>query len=243
MEKILIITGGSKGLGFGLATKYHKKGYRVISISRSKIEKFYSLEQYQCDLSKTETIESVLTEIFSHLDKNSTTNLTLINNAGDLGRINTIENLTPSEINYTIQVNLIAPLVLNSLFIKLSKDWNCKKQIFNISSGAAINPYESWVMYCSSKAGIDMMTKVISKEQKDLEYGVSIVSIYPGIVDTDMQAQARSAPRENFKSVQRFIDFYEHGDLYTPKQVAEKIYHLDVTGELKNGRILDVRNI
>lgn len=243
MEKILIITGGSKGLGFGLATEYHKKGYRVISISRSKIEKFYSLEQYQCDLSKTETIENVLTEIFSHLDKNSTTNLTLINNAGDLGRINTIENLTPSKINYTIQVNLIAPLVLNSLFIKLSKDWNCKKQIFNISSGAAINPYESWVMYCSSKAGIDMMTKVISKEQKDLEYGVSIVSIYPGIVDTDMQAQARSAPRENFKSVQRFIDFYEHGDLYTPKQVAEKIYHLDVTGELKNGRILDVRNI
>jgi benzil reductase ((S)-benzoin forming) len=58
-----------------------------------------------------------------------------------------------------------------------------------------------------------------------------------------MQAQARSAPRENFKSVQRFIDFYEHGDLYTPKQVGEKIYHLDVTGELKNGRILDVRNI
>ena len=243
MEKIVIITGASKGLGLGLAKEYHKNGYRVLSISRSNIEKLYALEQYQCDLSKTETIEDTLKEIFSHLDKNNTSNLTLINNAGDLGTVNTIENISPEEISYTIRVNLTAPLILSSLFIKFSKGWDCKKQLFNISSGAAINPYESWVMYCSSKAGVDMMTKVVSKEQKELKNGVSIVSIYPGVIDTDMQAKARNTPKENFKSVQRFIDFYEHGDLFTPKQVAEKIYHLDSSGVLKNGRILDVRNI
>ena len=243
MEKIVIITGASKGLGLGLAKEYHKNGYRVLSISRSNIEKLYALEQYQCDLSKTETIEDTLKEIFSHLDKNNTSNLTLINNAGDLGTVNTIENISPEEISYTIRVNLTAPLILSSLFIKFSKGWDCKKQLFNISSGAAINPYESWVMYCSSKAGVDMMTKVVSKEQKELKNGVSIVSIYPGVIDTDMQAKARNTPKENFKSVQRFIDFYEHGDLFTPKQVAEKIYHLDSSGVLKNGRILDIRNI
>ncbi|MHB1146922.1 MAG: SDR family NAD(P)-dependent oxidoreductase [Lutibacter sp.] len=243
MEKILIITGGSKGLGLGLAKEYHKNGYRVISISRSKAEKLYFEEQYQCDLSKSGTIESTLVEIFSHLDKNNTKQLTLINNAGDLGTVNTIENLTSSEIAYTIQVNLIAPLILSSQFIKLSKDWNCKKQIFNISSGAAVNPYESWVMYCTSKAGLDMMTKVVSKEQKELPNGVGIVSIYPGIVDTDMQEKARNTPKEHFKSVQRFIDFYEHGDLFSPEQVAKKLYHLDVDGELKKGHILDIRNV
>ena len=242
MEKILIITGGSKGLGLGLAKEYHKNGYRVISISRSKAEKLYFEEQYQCDLSKTETIESVIKEIFSHLDKKNTQQLTLINNAGDLGTVNTLENLTPLEISYTIQVNLTAPMILSSQFIKLAQDWNCRKQIINISSGAAVNPYESWVMYCASKAGLDMMTKVVSKEQKELANGVSIVSIYPGIVDTDMQEKARNTPKEHFKAVQRFIDFYEHGNLVSPKQVAQKIYHLDVEGELKNGRILDVRN-
>lgn len=97
-------------------------------------------------------------------------------------------------------------------------------------------------MYCASKAGLDMMTKVISKEQKELKNGVKIVSVYPGIVDTDMQELARNTPKDNFKSVQRFIDFYEHGDLSTPKQVAEQIYQLDVSGELKNGKIIDVRN-
>jgi benzil reductase ((S)-benzoin forming) len=222
MEKIVIITGGSRGLGYGLSKEYHKNGYRVISIARSNIEKLYFLEQYQCDLSNTENIEGILTDIFSHLDK---------------------EYIEPSDIDYTITVNLIAPLILSSLFIKLVKRWECKKQIFNISSGAAINPYESWAMYCSSKAGLDMMTRVISKEQNEKKNGINIVSIYPGIVDTDMQAKARNAPRENFKSVQRFIDFYKNGDLSTPKQVAEKIYNLDISGELKNGRILDLRNV
>lgn len=242
MGKILILTGGSKGLGLGLAKEYHKNGYRVISIARSSVKKLYTVEQYQCDLSKTDTIENVLKEIFSHLDKNSTTNLTLINNAGNLGTVNTLDTISPSDISYTIQVNLIAPLILSSLFIKLSKNWECKKQIFNISSGAAVNPYESWSMYCSSKAGLDMMTKVISKEQKGITNGVSIVSIYPGVVDTDMQAEVRNTPKENFKSIQRFIDFYEHGDLVAPKDVAQKIYNLDISGALKNGSILDVRN-
>lgn len=243
MEKILIITGGSKGLGLGLAKEYHKNGYRVISISRSNNEKLYFMEQYQCDLSQIETIESTVAEIFSHLDKNNTKQLTLINNAGDLGNVNILENLKPSEISYTIQVNLTAPMILSSQFIKLSKEWNCKKQIFNISSGAAVNPYESWVMYCASKAGLDMMTKVVSKEQKELDNGVSIVSIYPGIVDTEMQKKIRKTSKKHFKAVQRFIDFYEHGDLFSPEQVAKKIYQLDIEGELKSGQILDVRNI
>ena len=242
MKKIVIITGGSKGLGLALAKEYHKNGYRIISISRSKIEKLYAVEQYQCDLSKTDEIDDIIYEIFQHLDKNITTNITLINNAGYLGKVNTIENIEPSDILYTIQLNLVAPLILNSLFIKLTKDWVCKKQIVNISSGAAINPYESWSMYCASKAGFDMQTKVIAKEQKDVKNGVNIVSIYPGIIDTDMQTKLRNTAKENFKSKQRFVDFFENGELVSPKQVAEKIYFLDRTGELKNGRILDVRN-
>ena len=243
MEKIVIITGASRGLGLGFAKEYHKNGYRVISISRTKIKKLYTVEQYQCDLSIISEIEKTITEIFTHLDNVNATQLTLINNAGNLGTVNTLENIDPQDISYTVQVNLIAPLILNSLFIKLSKNWNCKKKIINISSGAAINPYESWTMYCASKAGIDMMTKVVSKEQKEMKNGVDIISLYPGIVDTEMQAKARNTPKENFKSVQRFIDFYEHGELSTPKQVAEKIYDLDASGELKNGLILDIRTV
>ncbi len=243
MEKIVIITGGNKGLGQGLSKVYHKNGYRVFSISRTLKEKFYTAEQYACDLSKTETIAPTLKKLFSHLDTTNTKKIILINNAGDLGVVNTIENLEAKDISYTLNVNLIAPLVLNAAFIKLTKEFSCKKEIINISSGAAINPYESWSLYCASKAGVDMMTKVIAKEQKHIENGVKIVSIYPGIVDTEMQSKARNTPKENFKSVQRFIDFYKNGELSSPKEVAKKIYRLDKNGKLTNGLIIDVRNV
>ncbi|MDV7187313.1 SDR family NAD(P)-dependent oxidoreductase [Lutibacter sp. TH_r2] len=243
MKKIVIITGGSKGLGLGLAKEYHKQGYRIISISRSKIERLYSIEQYQCDLSKFENIEPILNEIFLHIDSENTENITLINNAGYLGEVNTIENIIASDINYALSVNLIAPLILTSQFIKHTKNWTSKKQIFNISSGAAVSAYESWAKYCSSKAGLDMMTKVVSKEQEDNLNGVSIVSIYPGVVDTDMQAELRNTPKKQFKKLDKFKDLHEKGQLYSPSYVAKKIYELDMSGKLTNGTILDVRNV
>lgn len=243
MEKIVIITGGSKGLGHGIAEVYHKNGYRVISISRTILKKEYAVEQYQCDLRDLQQLEQTITEIFSHLNSENTSVLTLFNNAGSLGTVNTLEHISAEEISSTIGINLIAPLVVSSLFIKFTKGWDCKKRIINISSGAAINPYASWAMYCSSKAGLDMLTKVTAKEQKKIKNGVKITSIYPGVVDTDMQEEVRNAPKENFKSVKRFIDFYEKGQLATPKQVAEQIYQLDISGKLKNGKIIDVRKV
>ena len=243
MEKIVIITGGSKGLGHGIAEVYHKNGYRVISISRTILKKEYAVEQYQCDLRDLKQIEQTFTEIFSHLDSTNTSILTLFNNAGVLGTVNTLDTISAEEISSAIEINLIAPLVISSLFIKFTKGWDCKKRIINISSGAAINPYGSWAMYCSSKAGLDMLTKVTAKEQKKIKNGVKITSIYPGVVDTDMQEEVRNSPKENFKSVKRFIDFYEKGQLATPKQVAEQIYQLDISGKLKNGKIIDVRKV
>ena len=243
MEKIAIITGGNRGIGLGLAKTYHKNGYRVFSIARSQIEKMYAFEQYPCDLSSTKQLHYSFKMVFSQLDKNNTDSITLINNAGRLGEVNTTENLRPEDIENTIQLNLTAPLQLTSLFLKYTENWKCKKKILNISSGAAINPYESWSMYCASKAGLDMVTKVVSKEQKDKAHPASVVSIYPGVVDTDMQAEVRNAPEENFKAVQRFKDFHKNNELSSPDEVATKIFELDQTGFLKNGLILDIRTI
>jgi len=242
MEKILIITGGNKGIGAGIAEVYHKYGYHIISISRSHIKKLYTTEQYHTDLSDPKNCESILEEVFSHLSKDQANSITLVNNAGYLGSVGPIDTIKGEDFGYTIGINLIAPLTLSSKFIELTKDWNCKKNIYNISSGAAINPYESWSSYCTSKAGLDMMTRVVAKEQKDIENGVNIVSIYPGVVDTEMQKQVRTSPKEKFKNVQRFIDFYEKGELSSTEEVGEKIYELQEKGILKNGRIVDVRN-
>ncbi len=242
MKKTVIITGGSKGIGLGLVKEYSKNGYRVISISRTKNPKQIDVEQYQCDISNIENIENVMIEIFSELE-NKVDKITLINNAGYLGDINSIEEIEPSNINYTISINLIAPIVFCSQFIKFTKKIACKKQIINISSGAAVSPYESWSMYCSSKAGLDMLTKVVSKEQSNVENNVDIVSIYPGVVETNMQETIRKTPENKFRFKSKFVDLFENGELYTTKYVAVKIFELDNLGQLENGNIIDLRSL
>jgi benzil reductase ((S)-benzoin forming) len=166
-----------------------------------------------------------------------------VNNAGRLGKIASLENLEIEDISKTMDLNITTPLVLSSIFIKLLEKKACKKQIINISSGAAKNPYQGWSVYCASKAALDMMTRTIATEQKDLENGVKCVSIYPGVVDTQMQTHIRNTDEKDFNSLQRFKDLKENNELYTPTFVAEKIYTIDTEELLESGAIVDLRTV
>ena len=188
-----------------------------------------------------ETIKT-FTMLFEEILKQEVSSITLINNAGRLGTISNLENINTEDIAKTIQLNTTTPLILSSLFIKMSKDINGNKQIINISSGAAQTAYESWSVYCTSKAAIDMMTKTIAAEQNDKENGVKCVSIYPGVVDTSMQTQIRNTNESDFIHLQRFKELKETNQLFTPEFVAKTIFKIDIENTLKNGDIVDVRN-
>ncbi len=71
-------------------------------------------------------------------------------------------------------------MLLSSAFIKHTKDWNVDKRIINISSGAAQNPYFGWAAYCTTKAGVNMLTKCIALEETDKKYPVKVISFAPG---------------------------------------------------------------
>ncbi|ARV05199.1 hypothetical protein BTO04_00150 [Polaribacter sp. SA4-10] len=238
---ILIITGGSKGIGKALAEKYTSEKYHVFSIARSlsNSEKFTEIK---ADLSAIKEVPKALKSIFNQIDKERISSITLLNNAGRLGEISTLENLDPEDIAKSIQLNTTTPLVLSNLFIKETQNWNCKKQIINISSGAATKPYEGWSVYCTSKAALDMTTKAIAAEQSEIENGVKCVAIYPGVVDTNMQNQIRKTNKADFKNVQRFKDLKENNELYSSEFVAEKIYSIDIENQLQSGDIIDIRN-
>jgi benzil reductase ((S)-benzoin forming) len=235
---VLIITGGSNGIGKAIAQKYFSKNYIVFSISRSKTSAV-DYQQIQADLRNTENAITALNSIFLNLK--SISSITLINNAGSLGDINILGNLNSEKIQQTIQLNTTTPLVLTNEFIRLTKSLTCKKQIINISSGAAMNPYSGWSVYCTSKAAIDMTTKTTALEQSEIENGVKCVAIYPGVVDTNMQTTIRETTESEFKNVQRFKELKENNELYTTEFVAERIYQIDTKNQLKNGDIIDIR--
>jgi benzil reductase ((S)-benzoin forming) len=131
-------------------------------------------------------------------------------------------------------LNLIAPSVLTNSFIDCYNTVDCEKVILNISSGAGKNPIDGWAVYCSSKAGLDMFSRVVDEEQKvraqhpmdNIHKPFRIFSIAPGIVNTEMQSGIRSAEREDFSRVEDFISYKVNNELSEPTVVSEKYLKL-----------------
>lgn len=242
MQKIAIITGGSKGIGLALCKKYSKNDYTVFSIARTK-NNLTNITQFSCDISDINEMEKVFLSVFSTLKKEDISDITLINNAGILGDIAPVEKNSLQSIEQTVKVNLTATIATCSLFIKLTKNWKSVKKIINISSGAAVSPYEGWSSYCSTKAGVDMLTQVIAKEQSSIENGVSIFSIHPGVVDTQMQSEIRSTSKKDFAMVDKFVEIHKNEQLFSSDFVAAKIFVIDTDNLIENGSIMDIRGL
>ena len=241
MENVIIITGGSKGIGKGIIEAYQDKNYRIFSIARSKaeFENNQGIFQLQADLSNEEVVKSVLPLIFDQLEQQHIKRIVLFNNAGTLGEIGRLENLNAESISNAVRLNTITPVLLTSAFISFTKNWACEKKVINISSGAAQNPYYGWSVYCATKAALDMLTKVVAAEQETVTNGVKIIAIYPGVVDTDMQTEIRKHKKEDFIAIDRFLELKSSGALLNPKTVGEKIVEIDQQ-QLPSGSILRI---
>ena len=245
----IIITGASKGLGEGIAKALLSTGNHLICISRTESEylktesakKNIKCDQILFDLSYTMDIDALMTKVFELMPVDTARSITLVNNAGVIKPIGPLEDCDSDEIETHMKINFIAPMLLCKEFINNSKAYKCEKRIINISSGAAKNPYFGWSSYCSAKAGIDMLTKVIGTEQESSEYPVKIMSIAPGIIETDMQTIIRSTSEEQFPLRQKFIELKESGKLVKPIDAGQKIATIILSNNFENGNIIDIR--
>jgi benzil reductase ((S)-benzoin forming) len=240
--KTLIITGASKGLGKAIAKLYLQKNYQVISLSRSQSEDLKGIEQIPCDLSKIDEAELIFKNILKEVINSNPESITLINNAGSLGEIHTLEEISIESIKDTVTINYTAPLLLSSIFIKETEGLAISKKIRTISSGAANGAYHGWSVYCSTKSAVDSFTKVIGVEQVTADNPIHSISIYPGVIDTGMQKQIRNSSEKAFSNVERFKAMKENNELASPESVAELIYKIDNDLSIGNGEIVDVRN-
>lgn len=239
--KYAIITGGSKGIGNGLALVFKSKGYAIRSLARSTNDDLAEGDQVFCDLSNHELAEEIFVELLNEIVANNPSEVLLINNAGTLGTVDRLEENSADSIASALSLNVTIPMALSGLFIKTLEKESFKKEIINISSGAAANPYYGWSVYCASKAAVDMFTKVTAIEQETAEHPTRVLSIYPGIVDTNMQVEIRSKNERQFANVERFVESKEQNLLATPIEAAESVYKLYSDANLKSGSITDVR--
>jgi benzil reductase ((S)-benzoin forming) len=237
-----IITGASKGIGAGIAKELLNQGNTVIGISRSENPELTDLIQYSVDLANTETLETAFSEILQTIDLEKATGVFLINNAGLLAPMKPIQKASGSEITTHINVNVIAPMILSSVFIRELADLNIRKRILNISSGAGKNPYFGWSAYCTSKAGIDMFSRTVSVEQKETTNPVEVISFAPGVVDTEMQSEIRSTEEKDFINLPQFKELYEAGILQDAETVGKFIADYLQSDRFEDGGVVDIRD-
>lgn len=247
--KYFIITGTSRGLGEAIVKQLLDKNNTLFCISRKQnnelkdiaSERGINLYYFSCDLQKNEEIEKVMERIFSSIDFSNAEGIYLINNAGVIEPIKPIGKANMRELTENVHVNLLAPMIISTYFIRHTSEFATKKVIVNISSGAANKARHGWAAYSSSKAGIDMFTKTVGLEQEEAEHPVEIISFSPGVMDTDMQGVIRTAKKEDFSDVERFIEFNEKGTLRSPDFISSVILDLIFNQQIINGHVYDIK--
>lgn len=235
--KYFVVTGGSKGIGEFIIRNLFDFNHTVLCLSRTINEELVeeakrlqvptSFKSF--DLSHVNEIADLVNNWKDTIDTENLEGIYLINNAGIIGPVNPFYECQADELIKNIQVNLLAPMILQSEFVKVCHDLvgrnsgDVELRILNISSGAASSAIPGWSAYCSSKAGVDMFTNCAVEDLQGIDSQIKVVALAPGIVDTDMQVEIRSSKESEFSLVNQFRGYQENGQLLKPEFVGEKI--------------------
>ena len=185
-NKVAYITGGSKGIGFGIAKKLLDAGMRVAITSRHINEAKKAAQSLSKDNSKILALESDVTSLESetHAIKKVVEQFgaldVLVANAG-IGHFASIEDLTPEIWKQTIDTNLTG--VFNSVKASLQQMKKSKGYIITIGSLAGINFFENGSAYNASKFGIVGFSQAIMLDLR--KHDIKVTTIMPGSVATN----------------------------------------------------------
>jgi len=244
MNKVVIITGSSRGIGAATAKLFAQHGFAVCINYQSNQQAAEQVSQtikknggksicVQADVSK----EADVIRLFSTVDNELGTPLVLVNNAGILKPQMRLDEMSADRINAILTNNITGYFLCAREAVKrMSTKFNgIGGVIVNVSSGAAKSgsPNE-YIDYAASKGAIDTLTKGLSLEVAD--EGIRVNCVRPGLIDTDMHADGGEPNR--IERLKAKIPMQRGG---TPLEVAEAIYWLGCEkSSFSTGNFLDL---
>ena len=234
-DKVVIITGGTRGIGYETVKKFLENGAKVAllgsreesvnkALSSLKEENSsYKVIGFYPDLTKEEEIR----ETFEKIEKEFGKIDCLINNAG-LSSSTKIENYTTEEENKIIDLNIKAVYLCSKVAVPYLK--KTKGSIINTSSMVSIYGQAGGCLYPMSKFAVNGLTKSLSRELAG--FGIRVNAVAPGITETDM---VKNLPKEMIEPLINSIPLKRIG---TPEDIANAFMFLAsdmasyITGEI-----------
>lgn len=229
MNKVAIVSGGSRGIGASIVETLASSGFDVVlnyRFSANKANdiasKFSNVVTFQSDVSDHAQVKSLVDFTISKFGRIDL----LVNNAG-IDFINTLSDTSDSDFDTVLRNNLYSAFYLSK---------EVSPYMINAKSGLIINISSIWgivgasceMAYSVSKAGLDAMTKSLAKELGPSNIRVN--SIAPGIIDTDMNS---FLSKEELSEIVNDIPLERIG---LPSDVADTVLFLDknsyITGQV-----------
>jgi short-subunit dehydrogenase len=187
-DKVVLITGASRGLGVEMARRFAGEGSRLALAARSAsdLEKVRAeLEEHgakaiavPADVSDLESLRAMLKEVESALGPVDV----LVNNAG-IEHVFDFENTSIEHIEQIVQINLIGPLWLTRLVVP-SMIERRSGHICNIASLAGVTPVPHNTVYAATKHGLVGLSRSLRMELE--EHGIEVSVVCPGFVEGGM---------------------------------------------------------
>lgn len=228
---IAILTGASRGLGRAMAAQLLQRGCHLLTIARHPDpaldalarERGATLTAWTLDLADA---PAAAARLAGWLAAQPPADAVLVNNAALLSEPAPLRDGRDAELSAAVRVGLEAPLLLSAAFLRATDGWGSDRRVLNISSGLGRRAMAGSASYCAVKAGMDHFSRAVALEESargDGRRGARIVSLAPGVIDTDMQVQLRGADRARFPDGALFEALQTEGRLATPDEAARRV--------------------
>ncbi|MDM7456571.1 MAG: SDR family NAD(P)-dependent oxidoreductase [Tepidimonas sp.] len=253
---LTILTGASRGLGRAMAEQLLGPNRLLLTIERRPDPSLATLaarsgthlEQWSQDLAETAEAAERLARWLETRSPATLASATLINNAAVLPPIGPLQSSPATALSQALRVGLEAPMHLTAAFLRItdgwvqSQDWDGPRRVLNISSGLGRYPMAGQSIYCAVKAGLDHFSRCTALDEARRPRGARIVSLAPGVIDTDMQAQMRAGDPAVFPDLDRFLQLHAQGQLTSPQQAAQRVLAWLERPDFGDPCVADVRN-
>ena len=251
---LTVLTGASRGLGLGIARLLITRGHRLLTLQRTPSTELAALaaaqsleiEQWSVDLADPLPVAQRLQAWAAALPRQGGGTVNLINNAALLVEPGPLAAADLPRVSAATRASLEAPLLLTAAFLAGTAGMAAQRRVLNISSGLGRFAMAGSAVYCAAKAGMDHFSRAVALEEAERgtgpDGGARIVSLAPGVIDTDMQVQLRGADPAAFSSQGRFAALKDKGQLDSPEAAAAKVLACLERADFGAQPIADVRD-